>query len=136
MVALGGSGEDSGPGKENEDWRAKPISRSLLRATSDDVESIQLTTHTTNGIQVNQSKSNLQNYQNTNFMLNNMGAITKDKQMSSLYSIKDIEASKINYDQTDASTACNRNSHSNHSSPLQPRRGRKLQNLTQIFLLA
>lgn len=123
----GYSGEDSGPGKENEDWRAKPVARSLVRAPSDGVDNIQLPTHQSNGIQVNQNNCNVKNYQSTNFMLNNIGG-TKRKEKhntNSFYNnIKDVDGSKMNYDYTDTSTACNKNSNSNHSSPLQPRRGK------------
>ena len=125
LLSLGFSGEDSGPGKENEDWRAKPVSRSILVGPSVDVDISQLTNQA-NGIQVNKTNCNLQGYQTTNFMLNNLGANTKDKHSSSLIKVNEKGVNKLDYDQSDTSSACNKNSNSNHSSPLQPRRGKNL----------
>ena len=123
-VTLGCSGEDSGPGKENEEWSVKSLSRSLLRVPQDNLENSHLARQTS-GMDVNQHNGNIQNYQNTNFMLNNLGAISKEKhRVNSLYNFKDSEASKAKNDPIGTSTACNRNSNSNQSSPLQPRRGK------------
>ena len=74
--------------------------------------------HQTHGMQTNK---NPPNFQTNNYMLKSKGAIKKD--LSSFYDIKDVEVSNLTYDQINTSTACNRNSNSNHSSPLQPRRG-------------
>ena len=60
-------------------------------------------------------------------MLNNIGgAKMKDKHnINSFYNnIKDVDGSRMNYDHNDTPNACNKNSNSNHSSPLQPRRGK------------
>ena len=111
-------------GKENEEWSIKSLPRSLLRVPQDNVDNSHLARQTS-GIDVSQHNGNIQNYQNPNFMLNNMGAISKEKRhVNSLYNLKDLEASKAKMDSIGTSSACNRNSNSNQSSPLQPRRGK------------
>ena len=122
-LSLGLSSEDSGPGKENEDWRAKQVSNKMLGNPPGDVDLSPLTNQT-NGSQVNQTNYNLQKYHSTNFMLNNLEVNAKDKPLTMQTIDKGI--GKIDHDQSAASSACNKSSKSNHSSPLQSRRGKHL----------
>ena len=123
---LGSNGEDSGPGKENEDWRAKVMDHSTLVATSGDI-GISHIHNQTIGAQITKADSNLQSYHlTTNYMLNNLGAKPKDKShLSSLTNGTEKESAKEESNQTDRSSACNNNSSSSRNSPLQPRRGTK-----------
>ena len=123
-LLIGCSGEDSGPGKENEDWSVKSLSYPLLRSSQENIENPHLPRHMS-GMEGSQLNGNIQKYQNTNFMLTNKGNLTKDKQhLNSMYNYKDLETSKAKFDQEPTSFACNRSSNGNQNSPLQPRRGK------------
>ena len=111
---LGSNGDDSGSGKENEVWRAKMIPQSMV---------VEL------AVDANVSQLHKNNQSNKYHQKSNLGAIPKDKQaqlnsfIQTNISMKENDKACGSESAEKPPLATNNKSNSNHSSPLQPRRG-------------